>query len=83
MRSSTPVKMYWTQQRNPNASQISWTLPGSRTSGHTRGFPRTNSMPVLDALKALPINDEDRTGYQRTKFRHWIDEDRDCGSQGR
>lgn len=29
------------------------------------------------AIDALPVVDEDRTGYERTKFRHWIDADRD------
>ncbi|MFE4602014.1 HNH endonuclease family protein [Kitasatospora indigofera] len=32
---------------------------------------------LLDALDALPVTDEDRTGYVRTAFRHWIDADRD------
>lgn len=40
----------------------------------------TVAMPVRDALKALPINGEDRTGYQRSKFRHWVDADRDSCS---
>ncbi|MFM9584245.1 HNH endonuclease family protein [Streptomyces caniscabiei] len=35
------------------------------------------ALPVRDALQALPVQDEDRTGYERTKFRHWIDADRD------
>ncbi|MDX3589102.1 HNH endonuclease family protein [Streptomyces europaeiscabiei] len=34
-------------------------------------------LPVRDALAALTVQDEDRTGYERTKFRHWIDADRD------
>ncbi|MFE2490544.1 hypothetical protein ACFXGR_46535 [Streptomyces mirabilis] len=29
-------------------------------------------MPVRDALQALPVQDENRAGYERTKFRHWI-----------
>ncbi|MFB6680183.1 HNH endonuclease, partial [Streptomyces sp. NPDC056390] len=33
--------------------------------------------PLQYALKALPIVDEDRTGYQRTSFKHWIDADKD------
>jgi hypothetical protein len=37
----------------------------------------TVAMPVRDALKALPVSGEDRTGYQRSKFRHWVDTDRD------
>ncbi|MFJ3673397.1 HNH endonuclease family protein [Streptomyces sp. NPDC090106] len=34
-------------------------------------------LPVRDALNALPLADESRTGYERAKFRHWIDADRD------
>ncbi|KUN55469.1 hypothetical protein AQJ46_49435 [Streptomyces canus] len=37
----------------------------------------TIALPVRDVLAALPVQDEDRTGYERTKFRHWIDADRD------
>lgn len=35
------------------------------------------AMPVLDALRALPVQDENRVGYERSKFRHWIDADKD------
>ncbi|MEW1648604.1 HNH endonuclease family protein [Streptomyces sp. NPDC091219] len=35
------------------------------------------TLPVRDALAALPVQSENRTGYERTKFRHWIDADRD------
>ncbi|MFI5825027.1 hypothetical protein ACIA8I_39075 [Streptomyces rishiriensis] len=42
----------------------------------------TIALPVRDALAALPVQDEDRTGYERTKFRHWIEADRDgCSTQ--
>ncbi|MGW0875316.1 hypothetical protein ACWD3Z_33235 [Streptomyces sp. NPDC002740] len=37
----------------------------------------TLTLPVRDALAALTVQDENRTGYERTKFRHWIDADRD------
>ncbi|WP_328978418.1 HNH endonuclease family protein [Streptomyces canus] len=37
----------------------------------------TIALPVREALAALPVQDEERTGYERTKFRHWIDADRD------
>ncbi|WP_434975771.1 hypothetical protein [Streptomyces bluensis] len=37
----------------------------------------TVTLPVRDALTALAVQNEDRTGYDRTKFRHWIDADRD------
>ena len=34
-------------------------------------------LPVRDALAALPLQSENRTGYERTKFKHWTDADRD------
>ncbi|MFF0837659.1 MULTISPECIES: HNH endonuclease family protein [unclassified Streptomyces] len=37
----------------------------------------TVTLPVRDALAQLPVRAEDRTGYERTKFRHWIDADKD------
>jgi hypothetical protein len=35
--------------------------------------------PVLlrDAVEALPVADEIRDGYERTKFKHWVDVDAD------
>ncbi|MER8073389.1 HNH endonuclease family protein [Streptomyces sp. NPDC094034] len=35
------------------------------------------TMPLADALGALPVQDEDRTGYSRSLFKHWIDADKD------
>ncbi|CAL9677769.1 hypothetical protein SUDANB105_08080 (plasmid) [Streptomyces sp. enrichment culture] len=37
----------------------------------------TITAPVRQALAQLPIADEDRTGYQRDAFKHWIDADKD------
>ncbi|MFI5801128.1 HNH endonuclease family protein [Streptomyces sp. NPDC051677] len=37
----------------------------------------TVTVPVRDALAALTVQDESRTGYERTKFKHWTDADRD------
>ncbi|CAM5296012.1 hypothetical protein GCM10010329_82110 [Streptomyces spiroverticillatus] len=34
-------------------------------------------MPVQDVLKALPVAPESRAGYERTKFKHWVDSDKD------
>ena len=35
------------------------------------------TLPVLDALATLPVQTENRTGYERTKFKHWTDADHD------
>ncbi|MFJ1708511.1 HNH endonuclease family protein [Kitasatospora sp. NPDC088346] len=32
---------------------------------------------LYGAIDALPVTDEDRTGYLRSAFRHWIDADKD------
>ncbi|MFJ9871168.1 transposase family protein [Streptomyces sp. NPDC101165] len=32
---------------------------------------------IRDLLVQLPVHTEDRTGYERTKFKHWIDADKD------
>lgn len=37
----------------------------------------TVTLSVEDAIAALPVRAEDRTGYKRSSFRHWIDADRD------
>ncbi|MFF9244688.1 HNH endonuclease family protein [Streptomyces sp. NPDC014776] len=38
---------------------------------------QTFTAPVRDVLTQLPVVDEDRTGYQRDAFKHWIDADKD------
>lgn len=43
----------------------------------SRTVGETVTLPVGEALRALPVRVEDRTGYERTKFRHWVDADRD------
>ncbi len=35
------------------------------------------TLSLHDAIEALPQAAESRDGYERTKFRHWIDEDKD------
>ena len=36
----------------------------------------TVTLPVRDALAALPVQGESRVGYERTKFKHWTDADK-------
>ncbi|MER6567475.1 HNH endonuclease family protein [Streptomyces sp. NPDC001093] len=47
------------------------------TTAHAADPGERVALPVRDALQALPLRDEDRTGYERAKFRHWVDADRD------
>ncbi|MEW2290510.1 HNH endonuclease family protein [Streptomyces sp. NPDC047841] len=35
------------------------------------------TLPVQDILAQLPVRSEDRTGYERRKFKHWVDADKD------
>ncbi|WP_134767211.1 HNH endonuclease family protein [Nocardioides sp. 1609] len=35
------------------------------------------SAPLADAVASLPVATEDRTGYDRDAFQHWVDEDGD------
>lgn len=35
------------------------------------------TMSVAEGIQALPIATESRTGYERTKFKHWVDADKD------
>ncbi|GGO58835.1 HNH endonuclease family protein [Streptomyces lasiicapitis] len=52
-------------------------LLGPTTTAHAADPGDTVNLPVREALSALAVADEDRTGYTRDKFRHWIDADRD------
>lgn len=35
------------------------------------------TLPLAEAVQRLPLAAESREGYQRTSFKHWVDEDRD------
>ncbi|MEU3298158.1 HNH endonuclease family protein [Streptomyces longwoodensis] len=35
------------------------------------------TLPVREALTQIPVADEERTGYERSAFKHWVDADRD------
>ncbi|MFI6623080.1 hypothetical protein [Streptomyces sp. NPDC050528] len=37
----------------------------------------TVTLPVRDALPALPVQSESRTGYEHTKLKHWTDANHD------
>jgi hypothetical protein len=48
--------------------------PARQPVHHAPG--ETVTLPVRDALAALTVADEDRTGYTRDKFKHWTDADK-------
>ncbi|SOD66936.1 Protein of unknown function [Streptomyces zhaozhouensis] len=37
----------------------------------------TVTAPLSQLISQLPVQDEDRTGYDRDAFKHWVDADRD------
>ncbi|GAA2108310.1 HNH endonuclease family protein [Streptomyces synnematoformans] len=51
---------------------VSFSVPASAAQA-----PAPEAVPVQAAIAALPVATEDRTGYDRDLFNHWIDEDRD------
>ncbi|MFG3398553.1 HNH endonuclease family protein [Streptomyces parvus] len=46
-------------------------------SGAPGGSPDESGLPLADAIKKIPIAEEQRTGYERDAFKHWVDEDGD------
>ncbi|WP_333732587.1 HNH endonuclease family protein [Streptomyces sp. IBSBF 3010] len=57
--------------------------PATTTSGSTNpsgapgGAPDGAGLPLVDAIKKIPVAAEKRAGYERDSFRHWVDEDGD------
>lgn len=52
------------------------------TPAHADGRPLglkgdTVTLPLVDAITALPVAEESRAGYQRSAFKHWVDADKD------
>ncbi|MFD7734163.1 HNH endonuclease family protein [Kitasatospora phosalacinea] len=61
-----------------NAASVSDTASAvPAAAGHYRAVGEQVTTMLYEAIDALPVTQEDRTGYERTKFRHWIDEDKD------
>ncbi|MFE2726660.1 HNH endonuclease family protein [Kitasatospora sp. NPDC059327] len=48
-----------------------------RAPGVHRVAGEAATVPLREAIEALPVAEESRAGYERTKFRHWIDADKD------
>lgn len=51
-------------------------LSGSTTLAHAQD-PAVGPETVRALITQLPVADETRAGYERTKFKHWIDADKD------
>ncbi|MFI1524087.1 hypothetical protein [Kitasatospora cineracea] len=48
----------------------------SAAAGHHRAAGEQVATTLREAIDALPVAEESREGYERTKFRHWIDADK-------
>ncbi|MGQ4431321.1 MULTISPECIES: HNH endonuclease family protein [unclassified Streptomyces] len=59
------------------AALLSLTTAHAAQPAHGAASGDTVTLPVGDALASLPVQAESRTGYERSKFKHWIDADRD------
>ncbi|WP_327280735.1 MULTISPECIES: hypothetical protein [unclassified Streptomyces] len=55
------------------AATLALTLPAAAIAHATDTPPRLvpETLPIGLAVDALPLATEDRTGYQRTSFKHW------------
>ncbi|MFJ3575979.1 hypothetical protein [Streptomyces rubiginosohelvolus] len=58
---------------DPKPSPTGTTAP----SGAPGGTPDEGGLPLADAIRKIPVADEQRTGYERDSFKYWVDEDDD------
>lgn len=59
------------------AASVAAPTAAAQEQGQQRAAGEQFSYRLHEAVDALPLAQEDRTGYVRTAFRHWVDEDRD------
>ncbi|CAM5275791.1 HNH endonuclease family protein [Streptomyces atroolivaceus] len=65
----SPRTRWWTDDPKPPATGT--TAP----SGAPGGAPGEAGLPLADAITKIPVTEEQRTGYERDSFKHWVDED--------
>ncbi|MBM7054084.1 HNH endonuclease family protein [Streptomyces durocortorensis] len=46
-------------------------------SGAPGGTAEEAGLPLIEAIGSIPVTEEQRTGYERDSFKHWVDEDGD------
>ncbi|MEU1408390.1 HNH endonuclease family protein [Streptomyces sp. NPDC005728] len=61
----------------PTPAHATPPAPAHAASAQPQAPGDTITLPVRDALASLTVQDEDRTGYSRDKFKHWTDADKD------
>ncbi|TKS96312.1 HNH endonuclease family protein [Streptomyces lasalocidi] len=59
------------------AALLPATAHAAPASALLRDPGQTVTLPVREALTQIPVASEDRTGYERSAFKHWVDADRD------
>ncbi|MGV9892091.1 HNH endonuclease family protein [Streptomyces sp. NPDC003395] len=75
--------MRFTRTAATAAAFIAFSLPATAdavpagAAAPLRDPGQTFTAPVRDVLAQLPVTAEDRTGYQRDAFKHWVDADKD------
>ncbi|MFF9639222.1 hypothetical protein ACF1D2_32165 [Streptomyces bacillaris] len=58
---------------DPKPSATGTTAP----SGAGGGAPDEGGLALADPIRKIPVAGEQRTGYERDAFKHWVDEDDD------
>ncbi|MFF8798116.1 HNH endonuclease family protein [Streptomyces globisporus] len=58
---------------DPKPSPTGTTAP----SGAPGGAPDKGGLALAEAIRKTPVAEEQRTGYERDSFKHWVDEDDD------
>ncbi|TVZ90504.1 HNH endonuclease family protein [Streptomyces sp. BK340] len=61
----------------PTTAHAAPPAPAHAVSTQRHAPGDTITLPVRDALAALTVQDESRSGYSRDKFKHWTDADKD------
>lgn len=57
---------------DPKPSATGTTAPSGAPGGAPEG-----GLALADAIRKIPVSEEQRTGYERDSFKHWVDEDDD------
>lgn len=58
-------------------SSVGGTLPAQASAAPSARVAADGPPMLWDAVADLPVAVEDRTGYQRSSFKHWVDADHD------
>ncbi|GAA4991301.1 hypothetical protein GCM10023205_74090 [Yinghuangia aomiensis] len=72
-----PSTRCWSAAAAAALSAVVCTAPASAAAQREhRAAGEAFAFTLHGAAQWLPVAEEDRTGYERTKFRHWVDADK-------